>query len=113
MTIAMGKFSKADGKKRADWEDLGPAESAAEKRAREAAEAQRMSGRGGGTGKNTQKPTDPYSEYDAKDDTALKRAEAALDEDKLLDKVNSHCDAISARLDACEKGMIRNGELDD
>lgn len=57
-------------------------------------------------------PAGPYDP--TKPDSALLRAEAAYDEDKLLEKAAAHCDTLSARLDACEEKMVaRAGEQDD
>ena len=51
------------------------------------------------------------AEYHGDASTPLARAEAKYDEDKLLKDVSAHCDAITARLDACEE-MVRNGKQD-
>lgn len=56
-------------------------------------------------------PAGPYDP--TKPDSALRRAEAKFDEDQLMDKVAKHCDSISARLDACEDRMVRNGGRDE
>ena len=56
-------------------------------------------------------PAGPYDP--TKPDSALRRAEAKFDEDQLMDKVAKHCNSISARLDACEDRMVRNGGRDE
>jgi hypothetical protein len=42
--------------------------------------------------------------------TPLARAEAAYDDERLLEAVAKHCDSIEARLDACKDPMVRAGE---
>ena len=46
------------------------------------------------------------------DASPLARAEAKYDEDRLLEKVSSHCDAVLKRLDDCEDELVRNGKRD-
>lgn len=119
-TIAMGALPKADGKKAKGDAEYSSAMTPAEWELRR----KQVSGEvpGGTTAATERNRTefDPIRDkdlgrgwVDTRGDAALKRAEAAIDEDRLLDKASAHCDAISRRMDDCEKKMVRNGERDD